>query len=133
MEIIENTEMWVHLALGLFVAIVFLQSGIDKIVDRRGNLEWLKGHFSKTFLSSMVPIMLTVVTLFEMAAGLIALCGIYCLLFCDDEDYCIKYSLILSLFTLLMLLFGQRIAKDYEGAKTIVIYIGVCLLGLMFF
>jgi uncharacterized membrane protein YphA (DoxX/SURF4 family) len=132
MGIIDNTEMWVQLALGLFIAIVFLQSGIDKIVDRKGNLEWLNGHFSKTFLRSSVAIMLTVVTLFEIAAGLIALCGIYCLFFCEDAS-CIKYSLIIALFTLLMLLFGQRIAKDYEGAKTIVIYIGVCLLGLMFF
>jgi len=24
-----------------FLAVLFLQSGIDKIVDRRGNLEWL--------------------------------------------------------------------------------------------
>jgi hypothetical protein len=27
-----------------FLAILFLQSGIDKVVDRRGNLEWLKGQ-----------------------------------------------------------------------------------------
>jgi hypothetical protein len=25
-----------------FLAILFLQSGIDKILDRRGNFEWLK-------------------------------------------------------------------------------------------
>ena len=25
-----------------FLAILFLQSGIDKVVDRRGNFEWLK-------------------------------------------------------------------------------------------
>ncbi len=25
-----------------FVAILFLQSGFDKIVDRRGNLDWIK-------------------------------------------------------------------------------------------
>ena len=30
-----------------FLAILFLQSGIDKIVDRRGNFEWLKGHFAQ--------------------------------------------------------------------------------------
>jgi hypothetical protein len=30
-----------------FLAILFLQSRIDKVVDRRGNLEWLKGHFAK--------------------------------------------------------------------------------------
>ena len=38
-----------------FLAILFLQSGIDKVVDRRGNLEWLKGHFAKSPLAGMVP------------------------------------------------------------------------------
>jgi hypothetical protein len=44
-----------------FLIITFLQSGIDKIVDWKGNLAWLKGHFSKTFLKGMVPAMLAVV------------------------------------------------------------------------
>jgi hypothetical protein len=34
-----------------FLAILFLQSGIDKVVDRRGNLEWLNGHFAKSPLA----------------------------------------------------------------------------------
>ena len=32
------------------------------------------------------------------------------------------YGAILSCLVLLMLLFGQRIAKDYEGARTIAVY-----------
>jgi len=38
-----------------FLAILFLQSGIDKIVDRRGNFEWLKGHFAKSPLVELFP------------------------------------------------------------------------------
>jgi hypothetical protein len=42
------------------------------------------------------------------------------------QDVVIKglgfYGAILSCITLLLLLFGQRIAKDYDGARTIVIY-----------
>ena len=30
-----------------FLAVLFLQSGIDKVTDRRGNLDWLTGHFAK--------------------------------------------------------------------------------------
>ena len=41
-----------------FLAILFLQSGIDKIVDRRGNLEWLRGHFAKSPLAGTVPALL---------------------------------------------------------------------------
>ena len=32
------------------------------------------------------------------------------------------YGGVMSCVTLLLLLFGQRIAKDYDGARTIVIY-----------
>jgi len=39
----------------LFTAILFIQSGLDKVFDWKGNLEWLTGHFSKTFVAGMVP------------------------------------------------------------------------------
>ena len=52
-----------------FLAILFLQSGIDKVVDRRGNLEWLKGHFAKSPLAGFVPAMVTVITILEIVAG----------------------------------------------------------------
>jgi len=121
-----------QLAIGVFLAIVFLQSGIDKIVDWKGNLSWLKGHFEKSVLSGLVAPMLGVITILEVATGAVAICGIVCLIWCQNS-WCIYYALILALLALLMLLFGQRLAKDYEGAKTIVIYFGVCLLGLLFF
>ena len=52
-----------------FLAILFLQSGIDKIVDRRGNFEWLKGHFAKSPLAGIVPALLICITILEIAAG----------------------------------------------------------------
>src|ERR1043166_1557966 len=60
-----------------FLAILFLQSGIDKVVDRRGNLEWLTGHFAKSPLARFVPALLNVMTILELAAG--ALSGVGCL------------------------------------------------------
>ena len=53
----------VRLAVAAFLAILFLQSGIDKVVDRKGNLEWLSGHFAKSPLASMVVPMVGVITL----------------------------------------------------------------------
>ena len=38
----------------------------------------------------------------------------------------------LSMFTFLCLFFGQRIAKDYEGAKTIAIYFTLNILVIIF-
>ena len=40
-----------------FLAILFLQSGLDKVFDWKGNLEWLKGHFAKSILAGMIPIL----------------------------------------------------------------------------
>ena len=31
--------------VSLIFAILFIQSGLDKVIDRTGNLEWLKGVF----------------------------------------------------------------------------------------
>ena len=56
----------------LFVAILFIQSGLDKVFDWKGNLGWLTGHFSKTFLAGTVPIMLGTITLLEIATGLLS-------------------------------------------------------------
>jgi hypothetical protein len=62
----------VQLFASLFLAILFVQSGVDKIVDRPGNLEWLKGHFAKSPLAGMVPLLLTVITILETAAGVLS-------------------------------------------------------------
>jgi len=51
------------------LAILFLQSGIDKVVDRRGKLEWLKGHFAYSPLGGFVPAMVTFITILEILAG----------------------------------------------------------------
>jgi hypothetical protein len=58
-----------------FLAILFLQSGIDKLVDRSGNLEWLKGHFAKSPLAGIVPALLTAITIVETAAGALSAIG----------------------------------------------------------
>ncbi len=110
-----------QILLLVFLAVTFLQSGIDKIMDWKGNLSWLTGHFSETFLKGIVPLMLGIVLLAEMVSGLLSVVGIFQFSTEGESDmaFC---AAVLSATTLLLLLFGQRVAKDYEGAKTIVIY-----------
>ncbi len=132
MDYMEHTALIGQLAIGMFIAIVFLQSGLDKVFDWKGNHSWITDHFKDTFLSKTVTPMLAVITITEVVTGLLAICGAICLLWCGDNT-CIFYSVMVGLASLLMLLFGQRIAKDYEGAKTISIYFGVLLLSLLFF
>lgn len=105
----------------LFLIITFLQSGIDKVYDWTGNLSWLKGHFADTPLKSLVPMLLAVVMLAEVIAGILCAIGLFQLLRSGKPTVAF-YGAIVSCVALLMLLFGQRMAKDYEGAKTIAVY-----------
>ncbi|RZJ71929.1 DoxX family membrane protein [Flavobacterium sp.] len=105
----------------LFLAVTFIQSGYDKVTDWKGNVGWLKEHFSKTFLRSSVPMALFVILALELAAGIFCVVGSIQLLTNGERNYGF-YGAVFSCITLIFLLFGQRIAKDYDGARTIAIY-----------
>ncbi|MEY2701704.1 MAG: hypothetical protein RLY43_337 [Bacteroidota bacterium] len=112
-----------------FLAITFLQSGYDKIVDWNGNVSWLKEHFSNTLLKNKVPAALLTVLALEIAAGVLGIMGIVENLI-NQSTVLANYCCVVSSVTLLLLLFGQRLAKDYDGARTIVIYLIPALLGV---
>ena len=112
-----------------FLAILFLQSGIDKIVDRRGNLEWLKGHFAKSPLAGTVPALLTVITIFEVAAGVLSAVGCVFIILSRDSTVAF-YGAAISAVAVLALFFGQRIAKDYAGAAVLVPYFLLMLVAM---
>jgi len=105
----------------LFTAILFIQSGLDKVFDWKGNLEWLTSHFSKTILAGMVPVMLGTITLLELATGIVAAGGFAKAVLTGDTIF-IFVSSILGAAALTALFFGQRIAKDYPGAAVLVPY-----------
>ena len=105
----------------LFLALTFVQSGYDKIFHWKDNLDWLKGHFKNTPLTNMVPFALFHVLVMELISSV--LCVVGCVeLFVNNGRTFGFYGAVFSSITLLMLLFGQRLAKDYDGARTIVIY-----------
>jgi len=112
-----------------FLAVLFLQSGIDKIVDRRGNLEFLQGHFAKSPLAGTVPLLVTVITVLEIAAG--ALSAIGCAMIILTRDPAIAfYGAVISALSILGLFFGQRMAKDYAGAAVLVSYFLLSLVAI---
>ncbi len=105
----------------LFLVVTFVQSGLDKIIDWSGNLSWLKSHFAESLLKNMVPLLLGIILVIEMVAGILCAIGVYQLAASGGSTLAF-YGAILACVALLMLLFGQRMAKDYDGARTIVIY-----------
>lgn len=114
----------------LFTAILFIQSGLDKVFDWKGNLEWLTGHFSKTFLAKMVPMMLATITVLEVATGAVAAGGFVKCLLTGDTTF-IFASSVLGAASITALFFGQRLAKDYPGAAVLVPYF-LLMLVMMF-
>ena len=104
-----------------FLAVLFLQSGVDKVVDRRGNLEWLQAHFAKSPLAGIVAAMVTAITILEIAAG--ALSAIGCVVIILSRDSTVAfYGATIAAIAIVALFFGQRMAKDYVGAAVLVPY-----------
>jgi hypothetical protein len=113
------------------LAILFLQSGMDKVTDRKGNLEWLTGHFANSPLAGMVPLLLTTLTLVEIAAGGLSLIGVAFILV--SKTYCMAFAgTAVSGIALVMLFFGQRLAKDYAGAASLIPYFLLVIIDLYF-
>lgn len=105
----------------IFLAVTFIQSGADKVSDWKGNVGWLKQHFQKTFLKNSVPMALFTVLILELIAGILCVAGTIQLLTNNGRTYGF-YGAVVSCIALILLLFGQRLAKDYDGARTIAIY-----------
>tara|TARA_B100001167_G_scaffold78109_1_gene46697 strand:- start:79 stop:495 length:417 start_codon:yes stop_codon:yes gene_type:complete len=116
--------------IGFFLSIALLQSGLDKIIDRKGNLEWLSGHFSNSPLRGLVPLLLNVVTVLEIFAGSCTLIGSFVNLV-NGNNMLLTAGLLVAALNFLALFFGQRIAKDYEGAAVLVNYFILNVLGLL--
>ena len=127
----EGSIAWYFLQLfvSAFLAILFLQSGIDKIVDRKGNLEWLSGHFAKSPLAGMVPVLFGILTIVELAAGLLSGIGFFALIFAHNPTIAF-YGAIVSAIAILCLFFGQRMAKEYAGAAVLVPYFLLALVAI---
>ena len=105
----------------VLLAVTFIQSGYEKIMDWKGNVTWLKEHFAKTRLKNHVPLALFHILVLELISGI--LCTVGCIqLIINNERTFGLYGGIFSCISLIMMLFGQRLAKDYDGARTIVIY-----------
>ena len=121
-----------QILIASLLAICFLQSGIDKIIDRKGNLAWLMGHFSNTPFKNIVPLLLMIITLLELLGGLFCAVGIFYFLIIGDMKL-IFYGLIINAVALVALFLGQRLAKDYEGAAVLIGYFIITIIGILTF
>jgi uncharacterized membrane protein YphA (DoxX/SURF4 family) len=121
-----------QLAFGAMAAILFLQSGLDKVFNWKGEKEFLTGHFQKSILKGSVPLLLPVITLMEIAAGSLSAVG-HILLHLGCGSGAGLLGMLLGMVSLIMLFLGQRVAKDYAGAAALVPYFLMCAAGVWVF
>ncbi len=112
-----------------FLSILFLQSGLDKVLNYSGNVEWLKSHFAKSPLKASVRLMMPAITILEVAAGAVSAIGLIVLLINGDPDIGLRGAQI-SALSILALFFGQRMAQDYVGASVLVGYFLLSLVSI---
>jgi len=122
----------VQILIGAFLGICFIQSGLDKVTDWKGNLSFLTDHFSKTFFRNTVPLLLIVITILEVAGGLLCFIGVAYGIIYHDFNF-LLYGLLLCGINLVALIFGQRFAKDYAGAAVLVNYFILIMVGVLTF
>ena len=116
--------------IAIFLFIAFFQSGLDKVIDRKGNLDFLKAHFSDSPVIKIIPIMLLILTFLEIIGSLMLGYGVY-YAFVNRSTLWIFYGFVVIAITIIMLFAGQRIAKDYLGAADLVPYFILIMLGIM--
>lgn len=77
----------------------------------------------------MVPLLVSVITLLEIAAG--ALSAIGCVMIIVSRNTSIAfYGAALSAIAIIALFFGQRMAKEYAGAAVLVPYFILTLIAI---
>ncbi|MBM3399922.1 MAG: DoxX family membrane protein [Bacteroidetes bacterium] len=116
----------------LFPAVIFLQSGLDKLFKMEGNKTYILSVFKKTFLKPISGTLFYLLMILELACGMMAITGFFTLVSRDDETIG-YFTFLLSVITLTGLLAGQRIACDYAGAAGIIPYLILAFLGLYLF
>jgi uncharacterized membrane protein YphA (DoxX/SURF4 family) len=114
-----------------FFLIVFIQSSLDKIFDYKGNLNFLNDLLKIYFSPQLIALALISVTILELISGILCLIGIIDFVF-NGSNFTGLLGLIIGSIALLVLLFGQRVSKNYDGAKTIAIYFILAMIGIVF-
>ena len=120
------------ITISIFLATIFLQSGLDKILNWDAELEWMSKQFENTPLASGLQIGLFVVTILELLGGGLSALGVLWILFRDGHLVGLVGAMLCS-FSLCVLMFGQRMSKNYEGAASLVPYFILSILGFYFY
>ena len=133
MSLSHDVRIVIQILLSAFLAILFLQSGLDKVLDWAGNKSYITSYFERSPLWRFPRFLLFTITCMEVLSGILCAAGGLSILVGRSSGLAFLGAL-LSAATLLSLFFGQRLAKDYAGAAGMVPYflttiVAIAMLG----
>ncbi len=112
-----------------FLIITYGISLIEKFADWKGTVAYIRETFENTFVSSFIKPLLAIlvfletITLFFLTVGLFQL-------FRGNENENALIGCTSSCYTILYMLIGQRVAKDYQGATSLAVYFLISVFGV---
>lgn len=127
---VDNNQAFA-IAFLIFLLITHGISSYEKVFDFKGTLAWMKPHFAQSILKDIVPLALTILVFMEVATTGMSAYALYELLTNENIEW-VHFANIFNLISLFLMLIAQRLARDFDGARTIVIYLIPSFLVLLF-
>ncbi|MEI6865631.1 DoxX family protein [Flavicella sp.] len=113
----------------LFLIITFGISFIEKLTNWKGTLSYITKTFEATFIKNFVKPLIIGLIILEICTLLFLLFGIYQLFFLEEKEFGLL-GCYFSCLSILYMLIGQRIAKDYPGATSLTVYFILSVFGV---
>src|SRR6185369_14128529 len=101
---------FLRIIIPVFFAILFLQSGLDKVFDWKGNVEFHGAHFSQSPFKKIFKFNLALIAFLEICCGVLCVAGAIFTVLHRECCYSL-YGVELAAVIFAMLFFGQRISK----------------------
>lgn len=116
--------------VGAFLAVLFLQSGLDKVLDWKGNKAYVTGYLEKTPFRRVSGFLFLIITLLEVLAGIASAAGVLSTVLLRQTELGLLGA-FLAASSVLSLFLGQRLAKDYAAAAGMVPYFLTTVVALV--
>ena len=113
----------------LFLIITYVISAIEKITDWKGSVGYITDHFKNSPLKNSVSFLLAILLIIEIIASILMIIGVYQIYTSEIKEIALL-GITLSAVSILFMLIGQRLAKDYPGAMSLGVYFIITICGV---
>ena len=112
-----------------FLLITFVISVVEKFADWKGTITYISETFQNTFIKSFIKPLIASLVFLEILTVYFVSIGMYELYFYQEKETALL-GCAFSCFSILYMLIGQRIAKDYPGATSLTVYFILSVFGV---